>query len=335
MFQNGLELTKLVNLEEWQRIQDSFSDVLELTLRTISLDGKSLLKASRPNRLCDKIPSEVSDSILNIKEITSFKCPFGLEVFLVPIKAAGNRIVAYILVGPIILKKRKDASQYAKEAKKSGIKLDELMDALIAINVFTYNKIYSITKLVEDIFSNMAQTGYHKKRLGEIAPEIIEMDPLFSLYYEEKVLNALLDACTLALDADSGSVMTVDKKTNMLHMKVSKKLNEGVKDKADTKVGEGIAGFVAATARPIILPKDEDKNGLSGKLKRKYIKSSVIIPFNKGKAPDVYGVINLNIVRKDRDFSAHDIAVVKELVNIASVCLVSLKQTNLHSKPSQ
>ena len=336
MFQETLDLKELVNLEEWQNIQDSFSDVIEVTLRTISLSSESLSKTSRPNRLCSEvlpkspIYSECCAECLLSQDTknpadainkVNFKCPLGLDIFVVPIKAAGNRIVAYIIAGPLILKSRKLISEYAEDAKRLSIELEKLMDALIEINVFTYTKIYSITKFVESIFSNIAQTGYHKRRLGEITPKIREMDPLFSRYYEEKVLNALLNACTLALDADSGSVMTLDKKTDMLHIKVSQKLDKSVVDNTNIKIGEGIAGLAAATAQPIILPKDEGKNELSGKLKRKYIKSSMVMPFHKGKEHDICCVINLNMVRKDKDFSERDVALVRELTNLASVAL--------------
>jgi hypothetical protein len=64
-------------------------------------------------------------------------------------------------------------------------------------------------------------------------------------------------------------------------------------------------------------------------MNRKYIKSSMIIPFNKGNSrdsKDVYGVINLNIVRRDADFSEKDIAIVKELINLASIALIPIRQ---------
>ena len=351
MFQNGWQLSDLVNLEEWQNIQDSFSDVLEVTLRTISLDGELLSKTSRPSRLCSELLPKISGQSdfcgnclsrtdikkpIDIEEKTNCKCLLGLDVFIVPIRAVGNRIFAYVIAGPLILKSRKTVSEYAKDAKRLGVELEKLIDALIEINVLTYNKVYSMTQLVESIFSHIVQAGYHKKRLGEIAPQIIEMDPLFSRYYEEKILNALLNSCTLALDADSGSVMTLDKKTDTLHIKVSTKLDEEIVSNTEVKIGEGIAGLVALTAQPIILPKDENKKGLSGKLKRKHIKSSMVIPFNKidkENAQELYGVINLNMVRKERDFSERDIALVKELTNLASIALASLQHAAPEDSP--
>lgn len=340
MLYKDLSLADLVNLEDWQKIQDSFSEALEITMRTVSLEGKWLSGVSRTSRYCSEIlpkinnqenfcgDQDLADSYKKFAQSAQdgagIKLPFGVELFIVPIKAIGNRDVAYVMIGPLILKSRKSASEYAKEARDLGIDIDDLSDVLIDINVFSYNKVYSMVSLIKDIFSYMAQTGYHKKRLGEIAPEVVEMDPLFSRYYEEKILKAMLRTCKLAITADSGSVMTLDKETNLLRIKVASKLDDRIVNNTTVKVGEGIAGLAAATSKPIILPKDKNKNGLSAKMRRRDIKSSMILPFNKGDSHDVYGVINLNITRKNTAFSERDISVVKELVNMASVALIPL-----------
>jgi len=350
MFSKGLRLGELVNLEDWQRMQDSFSEVLELSLATVSLDGNLLTRISRPNRLCSEIlprnPAhqqycancilkENKDYSVELTGETHFQCPFGLDLFVAPITAVADKAAAYMVIGPVFLNRRKEASEYVEEAKSLRIKLEQLIDVLIDINVFSYNKICSVITMVRDTFSHIAQTGYHKKRLGEMAPEIREMDPLFSRYYEEKILNSLLNTCSLALDADSGSVMTVDKKTHMLHIKAASKLDQDVINSTNIKMGEGIAGIAAATAQPIILPEDEAERGLSTKMKRKYIKSSMIIPFGKPldrkAGSDVYGVINLNIVRKERSFSKKDIAFVQELVNLASTALIPFQNSHPNS----
>ncbi len=340
MLYKDLGLADLVNIEDWQKIQDSFSEASEVTLRTISLDGELLTKISHPSRYCSDILPKINDqdvfcgehnSIDKHKKFAeaahsgdSIKLPFGVELFIIPIKAIGNRNVAYVAMGPVILKGRKTTAEYTKEALAAGIDINDLIDVLIDINVFSYNKIYSLVGLIKDIFSHMAQTGYHKRRLGEIAPEVVEMDPLFSRYYEEKILKAMLRTCKIALNADSGSVMTLDKKTNMLRIKVASKLNDNIVDNTTVKVGEGIAGLAAATSKPIILPRDQDKAGISGKMKRNDIASSMILPFNKGDSHDVYGVLNINIMRKNAEFSDRDVELVKELVNMTSIALIPL-----------
>ena len=153
----------------------------------------------------------------------------------------------------------------------------------------------------------------------------MEANPLLSGLYEEKVLGALLKACLTALEADSGSIMTLDRRSEHLHIKVASKMNGNVDKEKGVKMGEGIAGVAAQNAEAIILPKDKDKEGLSKKMKRDNIKSSIIMPFNKWNNSNVYGVININVVRKKKIFSDKDISLVKELVNLAGIALIPVK----------
>ena len=69
-------------------------------------------------------------------------------------------------------------------------------------------------------------------------------------------------------------------------------------------------------------------------MKRTDIKSSMILPFGKANTHDLYGVINLNIIRKNVSFSEKDIAVAKELVHMASIALIPLYQQRLGPDPS-
>jgi ligand-binding sensor protein len=342
MSSNDIQLTDLINLEEWQKIQDSFSEVTSVTLRTFSPDGNLLSVTSRPNRLCDELLTKASRNLLctkclseakveairNVKGDLNLKCPFDFNLFVIPIKAVGENIIAYLVLGPVLLEAKKNISVYSKEAEKSGIAMNILADAIAATKITSLAKIDALVKLIEKVFSYIAQTGYHKKRLGEIVPEVVELDPSFSFYYEKKLLRALLNACISALDADSGSVMIVDKETNTLHIKVASQLDQNVINNTEIEMGEGIAGMAAATCESILLPNDEGKNHLSEKMKRRYINSSLIVPFNRENTRNVYGVINLNITRKDIQFSDRDIQLVKSLVNMISVALIPVRQNN-------
>ena len=342
MLNKPVGLGDLVGLEDWQKVQNYFAEAIDVTLNTVSLEGTPLTKPSRPTRLCsssfpkDSKCKSLCDScvtkrlnpsnIADIKKMANFKCHLAdLDMFVLPIEAVGRQIVAYIVLGPMILKSRKSIPEYIEEAKPHGIGADDITDALIEINVFSYSKIYNITNLITTIFSYMAQTGYHKKRLGEIAPEILGMDPVFARYHEERILNSLLKSCLVALNADSGSVMVRDNSTNLLHIKAASKIDDDIVEKTEIKSGEGIAGFAAATAQPILLPKDGEKGNLKNKMRRGEIKSSMIVPFATSDETDVYGVINLNILRTNADFSEKDISLVKELINLTKTALASVQ----------
>ncbi|MFA5143002.1 MAG: PocR ligand-binding domain-containing protein [Candidatus Omnitrophota bacterium] len=342
MFKKEFQLGEIVNLGEWQGIQDSFANVLEITLKTISAHGELLTAPSRSTRLCAEILPRTQKSktacrncittasgIANLNQSIdieqALKCSLGLSSFAIPIRAVSHRIVAYIIAGPVMLKSRGKALQCAVELNDPGIKPEELANAIMDINVFSYGKARSVIALINDTFTHMAQAGYHKKRLGEIAPEVVKVDPLFSSYYEEKILKSLLHSCVLALNADSGSVMIMDKNTRILKIKVAAELDKSIIDRSSgVKMGEGVAGVAAKTATPIILPKDKDSAELSGKLNRNYIRSSMVIPFSKANTHEVYGVINLNVVRNKTDFTEKDIDIVKELVRLTGIALLPL-----------
>ncbi len=337
MPQNDPRLEKLVRIEDWQKIQDSCAEAFGITLGTYDINANILLKKSNPLRICDLIASTTpgytrhDDLCFTRKGFTPAKegiskahCPAGLNVFFTPIKPFGQKVVAFMAIGPVILNKRKDPAFYTGCAKKMGIPSEDLLDLLIEVNVFSHNNIYAVVNFIGKVFSYMARTGYHKRRLGEIAREVVEVDPLFASYYEQKILDSLLTASTIMLDADSGSVMTIDNKS-CLQIASSSRLNKDIVEKTNIKVGEGLAGMAAATSRPIVLPKDSKKAGISKNMKRNDIRSSLIVPFNKANSDDVYGVLSLNILRKDKNFSDKDITLTKELVKLASIALVAIQ----------
>ena len=342
MQNTDLGLKDLVRSEKWCSFQEHLSEALDLPIATIDSTGKISSKIHNPCALWEKISPHLPHSSyfvfcktcilksksrkkIHLNETAHCKCPFDLDVFIIPIRSSGDSIVAYVVVGPVMLGKRKEPSEYMKYAESVGIGIEKLMDSIIEINVFSHNKMRSIVKLITQVFSYLAQAAYHKKRLSEITPEFKKMDPMFARYYEEKVLSTFLKACTMALDADSGSVMTVDKDSDKLRIRVATKLDKNIMNDTTIKMGDSLAGIAAETAKPIILPKDQNKSAISKKMKRKYIKSSMIMPFTKSHTNKVYGVINLNIMRKDKEFSDHDIGFVKELVNLASLALTPLK----------
>ncbi|MFH1664735.1 MAG: PocR ligand-binding domain-containing protein [Candidatus Omnitrophota bacterium] len=327
------KLEELIYFEDWQKIQDSFADTFGLSLSTVDVKGAQLFRKSKPLDLCGLLPDDLPGYVkfngqwlvkkefnLSPRGLTSANGPCNLKTFFFPIKTFGRNVIAFMAVGPLIIDKREDRSFYAGCAEDMGAPPGALSDLLAGINVFPHSEMRKITVLMESVFAYIARTSYHNKRLGQISREMAKVDPLFSRTYEQKVLSSLLNACKVALDVESGSVMTIDKFKH-LHIMVSSKLNKDIVNNSDQKVGEGIAGKAADAAEPILLPKDSGKGDILKDMKRSSIKSSMIVPFNKAISFETYGVLNLNILRKGRKFSQKDIDLTKELVSMASLAL--------------
>lgn len=337
MTDGTISLKKLVNLQDWNKLQESFSEALGLPISTVDPKGEIISPLTGKNNLCSKINSNCQfaiekcliasnyNALSDISDLTTLKCSKSLDATIIPIKPFRNKTVGYMVVGPYIAVKHKDTAQYDQFLKDTGLKSEYLTEGNNKCGAFSHTKIHTIAKLLEKTFNDIAQTSYHKKRLGEIASEMVEMDPFFARQYEERLFSALLRTCLSALDADSGSVMKLDKHSDILRIKVASKLDQNIIDHTSVRVGEGIAGRAAQSAETIILPQDEKKLDMQGELKRKYIKSALIVPFNKLNDHDVYGVLNLNIIRKEKAFTENDIKFIKELTNLASIALTPVK----------
>jgi signal transduction protein with GAF and PtsI domain len=206
--------------------------------------------------------------------------------------------------------------------------LKKYMESATLVNMEDWQKtqhrsISDIAVFAGHVFSHMARAWDNKKSLSEITQKVVERDPLSSSYYERKILDSLLGSCASLLRADSGSVMTVNR-SGCLHISAALRLDADIVKKTNIKIGDGIAGVAASLSEPIILPKDRNKNGLSKKMNRQQIRSSMIVPFKKANSRDVYGVLNLNVSREDKEFTYDDVALAEELVTLASIALVSV-----------
>jgi sigma-B regulation protein RsbU (phosphoserine phosphatase) len=77
----------------------------------------------------------------------------------------------------------------------------------------------------------------------------------------DSVLSLVMEKAQAVMDAEASSVMLINDKTGMLEWEVALgAVGQQVKDKIQLRVGEGIAGWVAQTGQPLIVPdvsKDE------------------------------------------------------------------------------
>ena len=69
------------------------------------------------------------------------------------------------------------------------------------------------------------------------------------------VINLVMEKAQSVMAAEASSVMLINEKTGMLEWEVALgEVGEEVKDKVQLRLGEGIAGWVAQTGQPLIVP---------------------------------------------------------------------------------
>jgi len=93
-------------------------------------------------------------------------------------------VIAYVVVGPVILNKRLKDSQYQAEAKENGINESELLGIMNEVRVVSQVMMISILNLLSEIIRDNIELSLHNKRVdeekinepGEHIPPLMLMD---------------------------------------------------------------------------------------------------------------------------------------------------------------
>ncbi|MFP4164700.1 MAG: GAF domain-containing protein [Chitinispirillaceae bacterium] len=139
-----------------------------------------------------------------------------------------------------------------------------------------------------------------------------------TLYFttkKEEVLKTVLDLARRTLDADSGSIMLLNKQRKCLTIEMADGLETTIVRKTVQKLGSGVAGIVAKTGRGrIICGKESELETPAGS--RNDLVSSISAPLVIGT--QVVGVININSKRPQRVFQEEDLSHLKRLADFTA-----------------
>lgn len=339
---NYISFNQVVDLEQWQHIQDNLAGVLGIPIRTVDTRGRLLTIPSNQSRLCTEFaaktkavypfclecfPSRDLNRIFASKEEIALDCIFGLNNFAIPIIIAGGKSIGYILVGPCFVNARKKAEELTDDIADLDLDQDELNKFLPTIKLFSSSRISSVIKLLRNIFHSLAQLGFQKMRLGEISPQLQSSGAVINAIYEEQLLDRLLDVAHRAVEADSGSIMLHDWPSGTLVVKVSVgNMNNDARN-FQVKLGESVAGVAAMEEKMMVISPNREYIELSGRLNRPDIISSLVMPFSLRQKEPVYAVLNLNSYRTNRIFEDNDAELIQELIDLSRIALAKLKQS--------
>ena len=70
----------------------------------------------------------------------------------------------------------------------------------------------------------------------------------------DQTLELIIESATRVMNAKAGSLMLLDPKTNMLYFKVATGEKKDQLKEFRVKLGQGIAGSVAKTGKPLVIP---------------------------------------------------------------------------------
>lgn len=323
----GLSLKNLLDIEKWQKIQDSFSAVTGISLRTVDHEGSPLTQPSGLPRLCadlankPHIKSKVCGGCLPtflggrgvLDRNLSFVCHTGLCNFIVPLRA-GDNVFGYVVLGPAILVMRKDKEEYLGLAEELMLELDELWGMLLEIKVVSFQGVQSLIELIRDVGEYTVKLAYQdimRKKEVVMKPDASKLN---------RLLNALLEVAFQVTGADIGSIMFFSKTSDELTIQAARGIPEEIVQKTRVKLGEGISGIAAKERKSFLIDENLKDNRIRSYLTRPYINSSMVIPIDVREK--TVGVINLGALQTSPvKFNTDTVKLMHKLIGLTTIAL--------------
>lgn len=142
--------------------------------------------------------------------------------------------------------------------------------------------------------------------------------------YIEDILKLIVTVTAEAMDSKICSLMLLDKATKELEIKATQSVSKSYNKKPNIKLGEGIAGEVARSGKPITaLDVRKDERYINREIaKKENLRSLLSVPLMfKG---NVIGVLN-SYTAKMRRFTKNEINILKSIANQAAVVIENFR----------
>ncbi len=174
----------------------------------------------------------------------------------------------YLMLGPVFLNKK-------PQGDLGNLDMDE-------VRVLNYNGIKHILDL-----------------LREVARQTM-------IFMDNEFLNSLLHLTLSVAQAESGSIMLVNKTTQELTVSVYKDISDKQILNVTRKVGEGIAGLVAQQKVPLIIHETQTNNRIRHLMNNRELKCSLSLPiFDHQNEEEVVGVLNVGTYQDESRLATH------------------------------
>jgi ligand-binding sensor protein len=315
-----ISLKDLAEKDQWQKMQNNFSDITGVSIRILEENGKPFTTPSHVPRLCSEVlknskqggniclPTFLGGNGIVDKNL-SYTCHDGLHNFILPIRLAENKIIGYVILGPVILIARDKKEEYTQLAEDMGISLDDLWSALLEVRVVSMRGIKSMVKFAEDITEFAIKTTHNNL--------LKEKDNLNKI---NSTFNILLDVAFEICQADIGSIMANSRAGEDLTIRASKGIPEEIINTARVRIGEGISGMAAKEGKPLLINEKLQDNRIKPYLSRPYIGSSMVLPIKTENR--VVGVMNLGVLKNSvLKFSEETIQTMSKLMDLVNVTI--------------
>ena len=306
---------KVINKEKWWDILSRFIDVLHINIFIVDRKGLTILppeEGKYGGRLLTdrsmefhphKEPAEFLKKFEQYGSYLEYASPLKLHQFAIPININGEGgLLGYMIVGPVILNKRLENTEYTTLARERKIPESDLINEISGLRVVSNVMMNSILDLLYEIVKNNIELSGIKTEMRqqgegqEVFTEEIRKaaKDLYSSVCLDELLVTLLDLALKMTNTECGSIMVVDQeKEGDLTIKVSRGLKEDRIKDIRIRIGEGIAGLAAKENKPFVIHGQQSgDNRIKPFLQRPEIQHALVMPLMAKRR--IFGVLNLH-----------------------------------------
>ncbi len=346
------EFLELVDLKRWQVIQDYFAEVIGASVRVVDTTGAPLTRLSHPHKCCFEVISSSAVAFETCKECLLFApspssndklltaqeffldspsnifydaCAFYLNRLVIPVRLPEKEVCAYIIIGPLMLGKRKTYPEYFYLGKNLDMDINRLMDGIEQVRVFSFRAIQSIVGLFQEVANYIVRIAREKTAVGAGGAMLGKEDIKKTMpFYANKMLQALFETATEGVNAERSSIMLYDHDSETLSIEMARGIPEHIVEKVKVRAGDGLAGWAAKENEVLFIDDEFNNRNLVGRLHQPDLKASLIVPI---KSKDkVLGVLNLSTKNKEHKFTKESINSIVQLAKFVDTALESLQR---------
>ncbi|MBI4341179.1 MAG: hypothetical protein HY598_02730 [Candidatus Omnitrophica bacterium] len=164
----------------WQRLQDRLAHVLGVPIRTVGLSRELLVPPSWPSSLVNdqtiallRAGEELEQLIPSgqlLREVASVTTTLGATYAAVPMRAAPELILAYVVIGPIVVGVREEELQFRQRVHAMGLDASALWPLMLSLRLYSFSGLRALLDLIEDLTGLLAEMAYRKTGDGSHFP---------------------------------------------------------------------------------------------------------------------------------------------------------------------
>ena len=322
---NFFSIADLIDIDKWKKMQDLFSSIYDISIATYNPKGVLIAPPIQEPLVCKKYLKAASEKYKDCKMCLptflggesvvdrnlSFFCPPGFNNFIASLSLEQERILGYVVFGPVILVSRKPKEFYYKIAEDINADPEEFWKAVQEIKVVSFYRMKAMVDFIRDIGSYALMLAYKKISINEGLRQLQSGESAVLA----RILDTFLNVALHLSGTDMGSIMIFDENNKELTIRASKGLVEDVVKSTRVKIGEGISGIAAKENTSFIINEDKADSRIKPYLARPHIKSSMVLPITVEER--VLGVINVGALEDSPlRFNEENVHTMKNLLNL-------------------